>query len=154
MFTFCKTPTYQSDDNFILNVSDDGRALTATFSDLVVTVGGSKSPTPISTRVFNLVLPIKGDGEQVEIEFAIQGFSLTLEGTTASIVSSVNGQTTVTDIPANSEQSFTHQLKFAAPSASECRLSVFLLAGQDNNSNAEAFLNVLSIDAEFLPRPQ
>lgn len=154
MFTFGKTPTYQSDGNFILNISNDGRALTATFSDLVVTVGGSKSPTPISTHVFHLVLPIEGDGEQIEIEFAIQGFALTLEGTTASIVSSVNGQTTVTDFLTNSEQSFTHQLKFAAPSASECRLSVFLLAGRDKNSNAEASLNVLSIDAEFLPRPQ
>lgn len=154
MFTFGKKPTYQSDGNFSLNISDDGRALTASFSDLVVTVGDSKSPTPISTRIFHLVLPIEGDGEQVEIEFAIQGFALTLAGTTASIVSSVNGQTTVTDFPGNSEQSFTHQLKFAAPSASECRLCVFLLAGRDNNSKAEASLNVLSIDAEFLPRPQ
>lgn len=157
MFTFGQTPTYQSDENFQLNVSSDKKALTVTFSDLEVTVKDSKSSAPMSTRIFELVLPLEGNDndEKVEIEFAIQGFVFTLEGATASIVSSVNGQTTVADFPANLEQSFIHTLKFVAHSPSECRLCVFLLVGRDSkNANAEATFNVSSIDAQILPITQ
>jgi hypothetical protein len=155
MFTFGQIPTYQSDDKFELGVSDDKRALTLTFSDLQVTVGGSKSPAPASTRVFCVVVPLEGDDKSVEIEFTASAFIKTLEGATATLVSSVNGQTTVADFPANSDQSFEQRLKFTAQSPSECRLCVFLLVGRDSkNSNAEAFLNVPSIDAEILPRIQ
>ncbi|HKA19580.1 MAG TPA: hypothetical protein VKN18_14920 [Blastocatellia bacterium] len=153
MFTFGKIPTYQSNDKFDLAVSDDKRALTLTFSDLQVTVGGSKSPAPMSTRVFSLVVPLEGKDERVEIEFGVSAFIKTLDGATATIVSSVNGQSTVADFPANSEQSLVQQLKFTGQSPSECRLCVVLLVGRDTkNSNAEAFLNVTAIDAEILPR--
>ena len=153
MFTFGQTLTHQSDEKIDLAVSDDGRALTLGFLEgFEVTVGGSKSPTPTATRVFFGVLPLEGYDEGVEIAFAASGFVLTLEGATATLVFSVNGQTTVADFPANSEQSFVQPLKFTAPSPSECRISVFLLVGRDSeNSNAEAFLRVLSVDAE-IPR--
>src|SRR5262245_13776765 len=155
MFTFGQIPTYQSDENFELAVSDDKRALTLTFSDLKATVGGGKSPASMSTRMFSLVLPLEGDEKRVEIEFIVQGFTLALEGASATMVCSVNGQTTVADFPGKSDQSFVQKLKFAAESPSECRLCVFLLVGRDSrNANAEAFLNVTSIDAEILPRPQ
>jgi hypothetical protein len=157
MFTFGQTPTYQSDEKFDLDVSDDRRALTLRFSEgFEVTVGGSKSPAPTSTRTFLLVLPLEGDDERAEIEFIVtNAFVVTTEGATATIVVSVNGQTTFADFPANSEQSFEQVVEFTARSPSECRLCVFLLVGRDsNNSNAEAFLSSGTIDAEFLPRPQ
>ncbi len=156
MFTFGQTPTHQSDEPFVLNVSEDKRALTLTFSEFEVTVGGSQSPAPTATRAFFLVLPLEGDYERVEIEFfCSNAFVLTTEGATATLVFSVNGQTTVADFPANSEQSFIQPLKFTAPSPSECRLCIFLLVGRDSkNSNAEAFLRVPAIDAEILPRPR
>ena len=78
---------------------------------------------------------------------------MTTEGATATIVFGVNGQTTVADFPANSEQGFDQVLKFTAPSPSECRLCVFLLVRRDSkNSNAEAFLSAPVINAEILPR--
>ncbi len=150
MFTFGQTPTYQTDEKFDLSVSDDRRALTLRFTEFEVTVGGSKSPA--STRAFCLVLPLEGDDETAEIEFIVtNALVMTTEGATATIVLSVNGQTTVTDFPANSDQSFTQQLNFtAAPSPSECRLCVFLLVGRDSkNPDSEAFLGSPSIDAEF-----
>jgi hypothetical protein len=155
MFTFGQTPTYQSDEKFDLDVSDDKRALTLSFSDgFEVAVGGSNSPTPTSTHAFFLVLPLEGDDERAEIEFiATNAFVVTTEGATATIVCSVNGQTTVADFPANSEQSFDQVLKFTAPSPSECRLCVFLLVRRDSkNYNAEAFLSAPVINAEILPR--
>jgi hypothetical protein len=155
MFTFSQIPTYQSNEKFDLDVSDDKRALTLTFSDLQATVGGGKSPAPMSTRAFSLVLPLEGDEKRVEIEFIVQGFILASEGATATIVCSVNGQTTVADFPGESDQSFVQKLRFAAETPSECRLYVFLLVGRDSrNANIEAHMNVASIDAEILPRPQ
>ncbi len=157
MFTFGQTPTYQSDEKFDLDLSDDKRALTLRFAEgFEVTVGGHESQAPTSTHAFFLVLPLEGGDERAEVEFLVtNAFVGTTEGATATMVLSVNGQTTVADFPANSEQSFDHVLKFTAPSASECRLSVFLLVGRDsNNSNAEATLSVPVIDAEILPRPQ
>src|SRR5215204_2199084 len=157
MFTFGQTPTYQSDEKFDLAISEDKRALTLGFLEgFEVTVGGNKSPAPTATRAFFLVLPLEGyDDERVEIEFfCSNAFVLTTEGATATLMFSVNGQTTLADFPANSEQSFVHPLKFTAPSPSECRICVFLLVGRDsNNPNAEAFLSASVLDAEILPRP-
>jgi hypothetical protein len=153
MFIFGQMPAYRSDKKFELDVSDDKRALTLTFSDLQTTVGGGKSPAPMSTGMFSLVLPLEGDERRVEIEFIIQGSILAHEGATATMVCSVNGQTAVADFPGRSDQSFVQKLKFAADTPSECRLYIFLLVGRDSrNANAEAFLNVNSIDAEILPR--
>jgi hypothetical protein len=39
MFTFGQTPTFQSDEKFELDVSDDGEAWTLTFSDFVARAG-------------------------------------------------------------------------------------------------------------------
>jgi hypothetical protein len=153
MVTFGQIPTYQSAEKIDLAVSEDKRALTLKFSDLEVTVGTGKSPAPMSTRVFSLVLPLQGDEKRVEIEFIVQGYNLNTKGATATMICSVNGQTTVADFPGRSDQSFQQKLKFAAETPSECRLCVFLLVGRDSqNSAAEAYLNVTSIDAEFLPR--
>ncbi len=155
MLGFGQVPTYQSNDKFELAVSDDKRAFTLTFSDLQVTVETSKSPAPIASRVFSLAVPLAGEEKKkTEIEFNVSAFVLTTEGATATMVFSVNGQTTVADFAANAEQSFLQKLRFTAEKPSECRLSVFLLVGQDSkNSNAAASLNVSAIDAEFLPRP-
>jgi hypothetical protein len=155
MFTFGHIPAYQNDEKFEIGVSDDKRALTLTFSDFQSVVGGSNSPGPVSTRVFSLILPLEGDEKTAEIEFSLDGFVLALEGATASLVFSVNGQTTVADFPAGSDQDFVQTLKFAAETPSEARLCVFLLVGRDSgNTDAEAHLSVTTIDAEILPRPQ
>ena len=166
MFTFAQTSTFQSDQKFEprptqpvtqLDVSDDGRALTLTFSAFELTIGGTKSPAPTSTHVFSFVLPLEGeDNESVEIDFHVQGFVLTTEGATATVVLNVNGQTTFADFAANSEESYLQSLKYTAPSPpSECRLSVFLLVGREStNSNAEAFLSASTIDANIPSAPE
>jgi hypothetical protein len=106
VFTFGQTPTYQSDENFDLSVSDDNRALTLRFPEFEVTAGAGKSQAPTSTRAFCLVLPLEGDDETAEIEFiATNAFVATTDGATATMVLSANGQTTFADFPANTDQS-------------------------------------------------
>jgi hypothetical protein len=168
MVTFAHAPTFQSDEQFELDISDDREALTLTFSGFEVPVGGSNrgrladwspellAPAPTATRAFFLVMPLEGDdNESVEIDFHVQGFVLTTEGATATVMLSVNGQTAVADFPANSEQSYLQSLKFTPSSPpSECRLGVFLLVGRDStNSNAEAFINTTTIDANIPSTP-
>jgi hypothetical protein len=63
--------------------------------------------------VFSLVLPLERDErdeKRVEIEFIVQGSILSLEGATATLVCSVNGQTTVSEFPGASEQSVVQKL--------------------------------------------
>lgn len=122
---------------------------------LVIPTPVPTSPAPTSTRVFSLVMPLEGDEKRVEIEFFVQGHIFATEGATATMVCSVNGQTTVADFPGSSDQSYVQTLKFAAETPSECRLCVFLLVGRDSrNANAAAYLYVTSIDAAILPRTQ
>jgi hypothetical protein len=155
MLTFGPIAAYQSGIKFDSGVSDDKRAITLTFSDFQATVGGSKSKETTATRVFTFTVPLQGDDKRAEIEFLTSAGVATLQGATATLISSVNGQTIVNDFPANTDQSFEQTLKFSADRPSECRLCVILLISRDSkNADAEAFLNALSIDIEILPRPK
>jgi hypothetical protein len=147
---------YKGSDKIDVGISDDKRALTITFSDMQLNLeGGGKSAQPIGTRVFTVMIPVGGDEEQVQIAFGLNGFALATEGTTATLVMSVNGKTVVRDIAAKSEESIVQELEFKGPRPAECRLCVFLLVGLEaNNKSAAASLSVTAIDAEFLPRPK
>ena len=155
MATFGQIPAYQTSSQFDFGISDDKRAFTlSSIADLEIAFEVSKSATPIETRLFSLVVPLDGENERVEIAFSVSANVLTGEDATATLVFSVNGQTTVVDFATVPEQSFVEELVFATYMPSECRLSVFLLVGGNKkNPNADAFLKVQSIDAEILPRP-
>jgi hypothetical protein len=76
------------------------------------------------------------------------------KGTTATLMLSVNGQSTVADFLVDPDQIFVQKLNFAADAPSECRLFALLLVGRDSRSpTAAASLNFVSLDAEILPRP-
>lgn len=155
MMTFGKIPAYQGTEKYDLGLSDDKRALTLTFSDFIAHAGGSGAKVPVASRLLNFVAPLEGDDKRVEIEIGINAGLLIQNGATATLVCSVNGQTATADFTGESEQSVVHKLKFSTDKPSECRLSVLLLVGQDSKSaDSEGFLNVLTIDAEILPRPK
>ncbi len=154
MLTFGGVSTYQDDAGADLGVSDDKRAFTLTFSDLQVSLDAGKGAAPIASRVFSFIMPIEGDEKNAEIEFNASAFVITEGGGTATIVLGVNGQSTVADFPTSTSQSVAPKLTFSGATPSECRLSVFLLAGQDPRiSEAAVGVTVQSIDAEILPRP-
>ena len=154
MFTFGPVPTYQGDVSFDAGVSDDKRALTLTFSDATVEVGNSPRDTAlVVNRMFSLLLPLEGDGGRAEIEFTLQAGIVMSEGSTVTLILSVNGQSTVADFVAEPIEGFVQTLNFAADAPSECRLFVVLLAGRDSQfPGAAAAVSVSSLDAEILPR--
>src|SRR5262245_24740508 len=147
MFGFGKAPTHISDVQFGLAVSADKQTFDMNFDNFEVAARPGQSLAPMTMRPFHVTLPLEDASAGAEIAFAIQGFVLTLDGATATMVFSVNGQSIVADFPAKTEKEYVQQLKLKVPSASECRLGVFLAVGRDSkNTNAEAYLNVTSIN--------
>jgi hypothetical protein len=146
--TFGKAATFNSDAGLVLAVSDDKKAFTATFSGLGVSLD-PKSSIPVASRVFTFVLPLSGTTADTEISFFVSGFAFSEKAGNGHLVFSVNDQTMVADFPGSSDQEFVQELKFKARSASEVRVTVFLLADHESTSDAQVSLNVTAIDTDL-----
>ena len=159
--TFGDKPTFQSGAQSEYAPSGDKKAFTITFGDLEVAIDTSKLPeksakrarspataAPVATRVFSTVIPVKG-GKSIKTSFFVSGYVVTTEGSQGTLLFSVNGQNTLTKFAAKSDKSFVQRLDFKAKSASEIRMTVFLLAERDAQyPNAAAYLNVSTIDTD------
>jgi hypothetical protein len=150
--TFGKAPTYSADTGFVLSVSDDKTAFTAMFSNLIVTLD-QKSPTsvPIVMRTFSFSLPLSGVDPGTEIPFFISGSAFCEKGANARLIFTVNDQSTVAVFPENMTD-YVNELKYKTGAATEARVTVILMADRDSASGAQAYLNVLSIDADLLKK--
>jgi len=146
--TFGRAPTYNSDVELSLAISDDKKAFTAAFSGLEINLD-PKSSAPVVSRTFTFVLPLSGTTPDTEIPFFVSGIIASESGANGHLLFSVNDQTTVIDFPGKREESFVQQLKFKAGSASEVRLTVFLLADRDSKSDASVKLIVDTIDTDI-----
>lgn len=106
------------------SVSEDGRTMTLTFSDVVVELGNSPDDAALTaSRALSLVVPLKGAPRRTEIEFAMQGSLEVSENAHASVLLSVNGQSTLADFGADSStSSYLQPLHFIADTPAECRL--------------------------------
>ena len=142
-------PTFNSDVERNLGISDDKKAFTVTFNGLGVSLA-AKGSAPIVTRAFSFALSLSGCEPGVEIPFNIAGFVGGEKGANAHLLFSVNDQTMVVDFPENSNTDFSQQLKYKVGNASELRITVFLLADRDSTSDAGVAVNVLSMDAKIL----
>ena len=145
--TFGEAPTFNTDVGFSLALSPDKKAFTATFSGLQAAIDGP-SAAPIATRVFSFSVPLSGAEPGREIPFFVSGFAFSEKEATAHLVFSVNNQSTVTDFPADSNTDFVQQLKYTAGDAADARITVFLLADRDSNSDSGVHVNVSAIDTD------
>ena len=98
-------PTFNSDVERNLGISDDKKAFTVTFNGLGVSLA-AKGSAPIVTRAFSFALSLSGCEPGVEIPFNIAGFVGGEKGANAHLLFSVNDQTMVVDFPANSNNDF------------------------------------------------
>lgn len=146
--TFGEAPTFNTDVGFSFALSPDKKAFTATFSGLEVVIEGD-SASPIASRVFSFSLPLSGAEPGQEIPFFVSGFAFSEKEATAHLVFSVNNQTTVTDFPVNSKADFVQELKCTVGDAADVRITVFLLADRDSNSDSGVHLNVTAIDTDI-----
>ena len=146
---FGKAPTFNTDVGFSFALSPDEKALTASFGGLEAVIEGASAP-PIVTRVFSFSLPLSSVQLGQEIPFFVSGFVFSEREATAHLLFSINDQSTVIDFPANSETDFVHELKYTPREAADVRMTVFLLADRDSNSDSAVHINVTAIDTDMV----
>ncbi|HET8658460.1 MAG TPA: hypothetical protein VFM55_05615 [Micromonosporaceae bacterium] len=152
--TFGQQPTYASTDDFDIAVSEDKRAFTLTFTNMLAAVDAGTLPEPVATRTFSFVMPLESAPDTVQISFVVSGFALASKAANGYAVLSVNGRTGVLEFPSGTEQEFVLELELEAEPTSECRISLFLLAERElADPLAGATVSALNIDADVLPRP-
>ena len=81
-------------------------------------------------RVATYALPLSASGP-VKIPLYVQGYAGTNAGGQATLLISVNGQTTLVSFPKNSDKSFVETLNYSSDSDAELRMTVVLLAECD-----------------------
>ena len=150
--TFDPALTFNTDAGFVLALSPDKKAFTATFGSLEIIIKGASAP-PIVARVFSFSIPLKDAEPGQEIPFYVQGIAQLENGANAHLVFTVNDQSTTAYLPAGSKDDalrdgFVHQMKYKATGAAEARVTVFLLVNRDSKSGADAYLNVSTIDTD------
>ena len=141
-------PTFNSDVEFDINISDDKKAFTAAFSGLGVSLDAPGSG-PIVSRVFSFALQLSGANPGMEFPFFVSGFVSSQEGANGHLLFSVNDQSIVVDFPPNSDNDYVQQLNYKVGNAAELRISIFLLADRDSKSSAAVSLDVLAIDTDI-----
>ena len=140
------------DNGFDLAISGDGQAFTLTFAEIEADLDGGKSPDLFAARVFSAVLPVDGDGGDVDIAFTAQGFAFATKGANAYAVLSVNGQTNVLPFSGDTDENFVQQLSITSGPASLCHLVMVAVVQRDPAyPDAAATLRPSSIDAEIQP---
>ena len=141
-------PTFNSDVEFDINISDDKKAFTAAFSGLGVSLDAPGSG-PIVSRVHSFALQLSGANPGMEFPFFVSGFISSQEGANGHLLFSVNDQSIVVDFPPNSDNDYVQQLNYKVGNATELRISIFLLADRDSKSSAAVNLDVLAIDTDL-----
>jgi hypothetical protein len=150
--TFGDAPSFSTEQNFDFAASEDKHAFTLRFSDLQIGEKGGLLSTPVVTRTWSMVVPIKEAEKEVEIPLHFQGYALCPEGVNGYAVFSANGQTSVVNFSSGHDDSFLTTLVFKAPYASDIRLTILIALERDaKHPDASGYLEVQSIDTETNP---
>jgi hypothetical protein len=131
----------------VTSVSPDRRAITTTFSALVVSLDDA-STEPDATRKLTLALPMTAAGKKANVMFVASGYAFT-QGATARLTFRVNGRTHVSEFGPGKDDEFVENLELPAIPATTYRLSLVLevhaVPGADDSKVAS--LNILALDA-------
>ena len=165
--TFGDKPSYQSDAAFSYAVSDDKKSFGIYFDVMEVAVDDGKpmpdekraqgapkrsatATAPIATKAFAVVIPAKG-AKPVKAKFIIDATAVLSTGSTASLLIDINGQNTILKVPAKQDGPFVHTFNYNAASASEIRLTIFLLLERDQQAQGVwGYMKVNSIATDLL----
>lgn len=149
--TFAKKASFQSGVEATIAVSDDGLALTGTYSGLEVRSEKGVSPPPIATKTSSFVMPLSGKAPKEDIHFAVQGSIIQLEGASAHLVISVNDHVEVKKFKAGAkEDSYVTAFKVKAGSAPDLRVTIALhVSRETDNAKTAVTLSAMSIDANI-----
>ena len=108
-------PTFHSEVEFNIGISEDNKALTATFGGLGTLGLGAASDRGLrqSSHAYFL-LPSRAVRRRpgMEIPFFVSGFVASEEGADGHLLFSVNDQNTVVYFPKNSDNDFVQQFNY------------------------------------------
>ena len=128
------------------DVSEDRRALTATFADLQVGLQYEDAPDP--ERSMRLAIPLTDGAEGETLFIHAQGYSFTSDAT-AKLILRANRRTVVQQFPAGTNDSFLTTLEVPAVPGATYQVSAVLEVQPDSDTGGDAYLNILAIDAEI-----
>ena len=152
--TFGSGWTGSGDNGFTVAISPDSLSLTITFAEIEANVDAGKSDDLFAARVFSAVLPLEGDGGEVDIAFSATVYAFTDEGGTGYALLSVNGQTAIQQFATGAKDDFVQQLTVTAGPGSLCHLVVVAVAQRDPAyPDAAAAVHPFTIDAQ-IPLPK
>jgi len=148
---FATGSNFTSDPDLVVSVSEDRQAFTAIASNMEVIVG-QELPATIQARLLLLAVPLEGDViGGTEIALRVSGNAFVTEGATGLAMITLNGRATTEYLSPVLDNEFVYELRVDGTGASECRVSVCLVAEREGNRpDAISRFNVLSIDAEIL----
>ncbi|HEV3011651.1 MAG TPA: hypothetical protein VG499_00100 [Actinomycetota bacterium] len=128
------------------DVSEDRRALTATFADLQVGLQYEDAPDP--SRSMGMTIPLDDGAEGETLYIHAQGYSFASDAT-AQLVLRARGRTIVQPFPAGTDDSFLTTLELPAVPGAAYELSAVLELEETSDAGGAAYLSILSIDAEI-----
>jgi hypothetical protein len=149
---FDKAPTFISDVQMQHAISDDGQAITITFSNFGAHVVAFGPPT--SVRTFSLVLPLKNMAGGARLTGALQGGGALDEGTGGTLIFRAGGVSTVFDplFAPNDTISFMKPIDLAVPAGKDLRMTIMLaLEGNPSDPKKEAKIDISTVDLTIAP---
>lgn len=146
---FGEVPTFVSDLDLLVIVSPDRQAFTVTASNAEVIVGDGQ-PETIATHLFSMTIPVEEATIGTEIVLRVSGYAFVTEGATGLATITINGRAKTEFLSPVMDNEFVYEFRVDGTHASECRLSLCLVAERERNRpDAISRFNVLSIDAEI-----
>ena len=142
-----------STDNFDYSVSADKQAFTIVFKTAFeATVGNLQNAkvtdAPIGTQIFSAVIPVSGG--DIDTTFFVTTFVAAEQGAAGTLLFAVNDKNTVMRFPPGDGKEVIVKLNYKAKTASDVRLTLFLLAERDAaHPKASALVHVNAIDTDL-----
>jgi hypothetical protein len=130
------------DSTAAIDVSSDGQALTALFSDLE-----ASSESGVLSNGTHMVMPLTGGASNATIKVYASGYVFTRHAT-ARLTFTLNGQPIVKDFPSGTDHDFVLPIELPAIGGSAYQLSL-TIDEQPNSGRGAAYINVSAIDAEI-----
>jgi len=135
-------PVTRGDGNSRIDVSSDGLALTALFSDLE-----AKSDDGVPSNGTRMVVPLTGGAPNATITVYASGYVFTRHAV-AHLILTLNGKPIVIEFPPGTDSDFVEPIAVPAIGGSAYQLSI-AIDEQPRSRKGAAYINVSSIDAEI-----
>lgn len=149
---FGRAPSFISDVQISHDVTEDKKVLQIFFDnfDAVLVPRGS----PIATRTFSIVLPIKNMKAGARLTGGVSGTAKMTPGTAGTLIFRAAGISQAFDqlVDQGKEEGFMKELNLPVPAGEDLRITIIIaLEASSTDPNAEALVIVSAVDLQLGP---